>query len=119
MENVNAAVSKSASFTRGTTPDYSFKISQDISDWEVYLTFGQKGRELVTIKNPDVTPSNGGGCLITGRLTQKDTLKFKKGEGEAQVRCYKNGVAAANPIKFKFEVFDIIMDGVIPKAVKQ
>lgn len=105
----------SSSFTRGTTPDYRFEVSQDLTDWEVYLTFGQKGRDLVTIKNPDITPANGG-CVITGRLTQKDTLKFKKGEGEAQVRAYKNGAAAANPIKFKFEVFDILLDGVIPKA---
>ena len=103
------------SFTRGTTPDFEFTIDHDLSDWEVYLTFGQKGRELVTIKNPTITPANSG-CKITGRLEQKDTLKFKAGNGEAQVRCYKNGVAAANPIKFQFEVYDIIMDGVIPKG---
>ena len=104
-----------SSFTRGTTPDYSFSIDQDISGWEVYLTFGQKGRPLVTVKDPTVTPTEGG-CVISGRLTQRDTLKFKKGEGEAEVRCYRNGAAAANPVKFKFQVYDIIMDGAIPRG---
>ena len=104
-----------SSFTRGTTPDFRFTVNQDISGWDVYLSFGQRGREVARVRNPDITPTNDG-CAITGRLTQEQTLKFKPGEGEAQVRCYKNGTAAANPLKFKFTVYDIIMDGKIPKG---
>ena len=104
----------SASFTRGTTPDYRFAIPHDLTGWDVYLSFGQRNKEIVRITDPTVTPANGG-CEITGRLTQEQTLKFKEGAGEAQVRCYRNGVAAANPIKFPFTVHGIIMDGTIPK----
>ena len=103
------------SFTRGTTPDFRFTVNQDISDWDVYLSFGQRGRELARVHDPDITPANEG-CVITGRLTQEQTLKFKPGKGEAQVRCYRNGTAAANPLKFEFTVHGIIMDGKIPKG---
>lgn len=105
----------SASFTRGTTPDYRFTVAQDLSDWEVYLSFGQNGHELVRIEDPTITPANGG-CKITGRLTQEQTLRFREGKGEAQVRAYKNGAAAANPAKFEFTVYGVIMGGTIPKG---
>lgn len=105
----------SASFTRGTTPDYRFKVAQDLSDWVVYLSFEQNGHELVRIEDPTVTPSNGG-CEITGRLTQEQTLRFREGKGAAQVRAYKNGAAAANPAKFEFAVYGVIMGGTIPKG---
>lgn len=103
-----------SSFTRGTTPDFRFEIPQDLSGWDVYLTFGQRGKEIVTIRDPDVRPANGG-CVIEGRLTQEQTLKFKAGEGEAQVRCWRNGTAAANPLWFRFTVHPIILQGAIPK----
>lgn len=104
-----------SSFTRGTTPDYRFTVNQDISEWDVYLSFGQKGREKVRVRNPTIVPTNEG-CAVVGTLSQKDTLSFKPGKGEAQIRCYRNGAAAANPIKFEFYVYDIIMDGTIPKG---
>ena len=105
-----------ASFTRGTTPDYRFEVTSDLSDWDyVYLSLGQCGKELVRIVNPTVTPTNNG-CVITGTLTQEQTLRFDPGEGEAQLRCFRNGVAAASSILSKFMVNQVIMNGKIPKG---
>ena len=101
-------------FTRGTTPDFSFQVNQDVSDWDIYLSFGQEGKTLATVRNPTVTPSNEG-CIISGRLTQEQTLKFREGKGTAQLRCYKNGAAGATGMDFEFDVRPILMDGRIPR----
>ena len=101
--------------TRGTTPDFRFEVGEDISDWDVYVTFGQNGRELVTIHQPDVEPTVGGSTVF-GRLTQEQTLKFKPGEAEAQLRACRNGVAGATGC-WEFEVRKVILPGTIPREV--
>lgn len=101
--------------TRGTTPDFRFDVKEDLTDWDVYVTFGQFGRDLVTVHPPTVTATDNGSA-ITGRLTQEQTLLFRDGDAEAQVRAYKNGVAGATGC-WDFEVRKVLLPGVIPREV--
>ena len=102
-------------FTRGTTPDFHFVITEDLSDWDVYVTFSQRGRDLVTV-HPVVVERTEDGSAVSGRLTQEDTLKFNEGDGEAQVRAYRNGAAGATGC-WPFEVRKVLLPGVIPREV--
>lgn len=103
-----------AFFTRGTTPDFRFTVNLDLTGWDTYVSFGQHHRELARVEDPQIEPVPGG-CVISGRLSQEQTLLFKAGDGTAQVRAYKDGIAAASNPKYRFKIYDVIMDGTIPK----
>ena len=103
-----------AYFTRGTTPDFRFEVDEDLTGWDVYVTFGQGKRAVATLKCEPVATE--GGSAVEGRLTQAQTLAFKEGDGSAQLRAYRNGVAGATGC-WDFEVRRIILDGEIPREV--
>lgn len=104
-------------FTRGTTPDWCFELDRDISDWDVYVTFEQWGKALFTV-HPAQASSTEAGCMVTGRLTQAQTLMFTEGSAQAQVRAYKDGAAGAGD-EFAFKVRGVLLDGEIPQEVDQ
>ena len=62
-----------------------------------------------------MTPSNEG-CLCTVELTQEETLLFRHGKADAQIRACKDDVAVASSI-FEFNVGEILLDGEIPQEV--
>ena len=76
--------------TRGTTPTYTikFQVTVDFEDVEVfYLTLKQSEKRMVTKKIPVDDPAvNKEERTVEWTLTQMDTLKFKEGEAELQVR---------------------------------
>lgn len=102
-------------FTRGTTPDFRFEVNEDLTDWDVYVTFGQRKKDIATVHPPSIEIVDGK-CFVFGRLTQEQTLEFKEGAGHAQIRAYKNGAAGATGY-MDFEVKEIILPGTIPKEV--
>ena len=99
---------------RGTTPTFAFEVDCDLTGWEVYATFGQ-GRVEVTRTDVEVEPAEGG-CTASVTLTQAETLLFKAGEAQAQLRAVKDGVAVATDV-LDFEVGKIVLDGEIPQGV--
>lgn len=99
---------------RGTTPTFTFEVDADLTGWDTYITFEQRKLEI-TRKEPDVTATEDG-CVATVELTQAETLSFKPGKADAQLRAVKDGTAVASTI-FTFDVGDILLDGEIPQEV--
>lgn len=103
---------------RGTTPTFLFDVDTDLSMWDVYASFGQYGKALVTWKPTMVEPTDDG-CTVTVKLTQQETLMFASGvPAQAQLRACKDGSAVATGI-WEFKVTPIILDGEIPKDAAQ
>ena len=96
---------------RGTTPTALFRCNLDLTGWDVFVTFEQTGVELT--KTDATVQSEDGGCTVMVKLSQNDTLNFKVGDAQAQIRAYRNGKAVASSV-FYFQVQDVLMDGVIP-----
>ncbi|MBQ9021567.1 MAG: hypothetical protein IJ113_06095 [Eggerthellaceae bacterium] len=97
---------------RGTTPTFTFEVDLDLTGWDTYITFEQRKVEI-TRKDAAITPSNEG-CIAEVELTQAETLAFKPGAAQAQLRAVKDGEAVASTI-FDFEVGEILLDGEIPQ----
>ena len=106
---------------RGTTPTFQFTVNCDLTEWDVYVSFGQYGRALTTWK-PATVEKLEEGCRITVKLTQDETLKFTEDEyGEftaAQVRaCTRGGQDAVATGQWEFTVEPILLDGEIPQEI--
>ena len=97
---------------RGTTPTLTCTIDWiDLTDCHVYATLRQGGYEL-DIENP-TTETTETGCKVTITLTQEQTLKFKAGAVEVQLRWITlDGTALATDIQI-VEVYKILKQGVI------
>lgn len=70
--------------TRGTTPTYKVKFVDEIDFLDVetfYATLKQSDVAKVTRKDPEIEDNT---LIFT--LTQEETLKFKEGEAELQIR---------------------------------
>lgn len=103
---------------RGTTPTFQFAINADLSEWDVYASFGQYNKALTTWKPVSVEPTPEG-CRLTVKLTQAETLKFTEGiTAQAQVRaCKRGGLDAVATGTWEFEVEPILLDGEIPQEI--
>lgn len=100
---------------KGTTPTWTFEVDADLTGWDVYITFEQRKVEI-TRKEPSIEATEDG-CVCEVTLTQAETLLFKPGPAQAQIRAVdKDGVAVASTI-FDFTVGDILLGGEIPKEV--
>lgn len=97
---------------RGTTPTLTCKIDgADLTDCHIFITLRQGGYEL-DIEDPEVVATETG-CTITVILTQEQTLKFKAGIVEVQIRWItSDGTALATNIQ-EVEVYKILKQGVI------
>lgn len=103
---------------RGTTPTNTFTLDLDLSAATVFITYGQSGKPIIEKTGEDLTfGTTGSGqeqvYTITVELTQEDTLKFRPGGVDIQIRyIMADGTAdASNIIKTTFD--GIIKDGVI------
>ena len=106
---------------RGTTPTFQFAVNADLSEWDVYVSFGQHGKALTTWKPATIEPTEEG-CRITVKLTQEETLLFKEDEEAdfttAQVRaCNRGGQDAVATGQWKFSVEPILLAGEIPQEI--
>ena len=103
---------------RGTTPTYTLTVDTDLTGWTCYVTLKGLGKKLdlegdrLTLAT--VTPVDGQQTVttITFGLTQKETLAFKEGKAEVQVRAIKDGTAIATDIA-PLTVGRILRDGEI------
>lgn len=79
---------------RGTTPKNIFQVDIDCTDAvEIYITYSQFGQNVIekSIADLNVTENE-----ITVLLTQEDTLLFRPGEVEIQIRVkFADGTAMA------------------------
>ena len=98
---------------RGTTPTNTFSVPIDLSAATVFITYAQSGRTVIEKTGDDLTFDSSDGYKIIVELSQQDTLAFKAGAVEIQIRCvFETGEAlASNIIRTTFD--RILKDGVI------
>lgn len=95
---------------RGTTPTHTFNVDVDLRQCEVvYLTYRQGNVSLDKPKEELVITAD----KIEVYLSQKDTLKFKPKEVQAQIRArFPDGTAIASNI-MTLDMDAILKEGVI------
>ena len=85
---------------RGTTPTHTFTIPNEISvpTLEViYITYSQFGRTVLEKDIDDLLINN---QKLSITLTQEETLSFKDGTANVQIRCRSSeDIAYASDIK--------------------
>ena len=95
---------------RGTTPTNTFSVPIDLSAATVYITYAQSGRTVIEKTGDDLTFDSSAGHKIVGELSQQDTLAFKAGAVEIQIRAvFETGEALASNIIST--TFDRILKG--------
>lgn len=95
---------------RGTTPNITFNVNLDLTKAQLYISFAQKG---VVVLEKTTNELNVESEKITCSLSQKDTLKLKKGQLECQIRyIFDNGDAGASNI-MSANIKEILKDGEI------
>ena len=96
---------------RGTTPANVFMVDVDLRDAvKLYVTYKQGGKTIIekTIDDVEITEES-----VSVELTQADTLKFKNGEVQMQIRArLPDGTALASDI-MTASVSAILKDGAI------
>ena len=95
---------------RGTTPTNLFAVDRDLTSARIYVSYSQNGKVIVEKTGGDlsVTPTQ-----ISCTLSQNDTLAFKQGVVEIQIRYVaQNGEADASDI-IVTTAERILKDGVI------
>ena len=101
---------------RGTTPDYVLSISgYDLTDQSLYVTLAQYANKItLTGERLTVTyDSETNTTSIVFSLTQEETLAFKSGNVEVQIRFIDaDGVAQATEIK-RIPVLPVLFEEVI------
>ena len=101
---------------RGTTPDYELRISgYDLTGQTMFVTLSQYANKLtLTGERLNVTYDSAANTTsIIFSLTQYETLTFKSGNVEVQVRFIDaDGVAQATEIKL-LPVLPILFEEVI------
>ena len=81
---------------RGTTPTVTVTVGADITAMHVYLAFKQAGRDIIVKENPDFTMMfEDDATTIACPLAQEDTLAFKPGKCEVQIRATEADGAVA------------------------
>ena len=97
---------------RGTTPAIVLTVDMDITAYTVYVTLKNGGKQL-TVTNDALTMEYANQkTTISFSLTQQQTLDFKVGTCEVQVRAIKDGTAIATDIQ-TIDVGRILKEGVI------
>lgn len=97
---------------RGSTPTHNIETDIDLTGASaVYVTYHQGGTIITKTGESLVITKNS----ISVTLSQEDTLSFKAGKVQMQVRyVMPDGTADASEI-VSFDVGSILLDGVIPQ----
>lgn len=104
-------------FTRGTTPVYTITFSDiQLSNLaDVYITFEQNkdGSNVELTKHGDDLTWDTTNNRATVKLSQEETLKFKKGTIKIQIRAVDNEATAVATSIFDDTVSEVLYEKVI------
>lgn len=76
---------------RGTTPDYVLTLNgYDLSGKTVYVTLAQGGHKNTLTGDRLGIAVDESGSTVAFSLTQAETLRFKQGTVEVQLKCIDN-----------------------------
>lgn len=96
---------------RGTTPTNTFSVDVDCTDAEkIYITYSQHKKTIVEKSIEDLTVTSDEISVV---LTQEETLQFREGDVEIQIRVkFPDGKAMSCDI-IKTTAKRILKEGVI------
>lgn len=104
-------------FIRGTTPSIDITVKSELDLHlltQVWLRISQQKGKIVVDKDiTDLVDIDYDEKLMIFKLTQDDTLSFKPGDAEIQMRILLNDGTALACIAETVEIADINKDGVI------
>lgn len=95
---------------RGTTPTNTFSVDVDLRDATVFVDYEQDGRIVLEKTGDDLTITE---KAVSLTLSQEDTLAFKPGWVQIQLRYVTAGGAADASNIIQTTAERIIKDGVI------
>lgn len=73
---------------RGTTPVYTLTLEgYDLTGKTVYVTIAQGGLKMTLTGDRLTVVAEESGSTIAFELTQAETLRFKAGDAEVQLKC--------------------------------
>lgn len=73
---------------RGTTPDYVLALNgYDLTGKTVYVTLAQGGIKTTLTGNRLTIVAGEDGSTVAFSLSQAETLRFKRGDVEVQLKC--------------------------------
>ena len=73
---------------RGTTPDYVLALEgYDLTGKTVYVTLAQGGVKTTLTGDRLTIATDEEGSTVAFELTQAETLRFKAGDAEVQLKC--------------------------------
>lgn len=96
---------------RGTTPTYTLTVDTDLTGWTCYVALRSAGRRL-DLGMDRLEVVGGEQSTVGFELTQAETLGFRPGRCEVQLRAAKGDAAIATDIA-QLEVGRILRDGEI------
>lgn len=96
---------------RGTTPTHRFRVSVDLREADVvWLTYSQREKVVVEKNKADLEITEN---MVTVKLTQEDTLKFKEDSVYVQIRArFADGTAVACPVR-RTTAQKVLKEGII------
>lgn len=100
-------------WARGTTPTIEYILPENVSASAIKrlnVAFSQNGNLILQKSISDCVID---GNIITVKLSQKDTLRFKKGDVSMQIRIVTNDDEAFASDEMVTSVSEILRDGEI------
>lgn len=101
---------------RATTPTHTFTLPMDTSNClEILVTYKQGNVQLDKHYQDNIIPDGMtlDGADVSVRLTQQETLMFKRDEVSAQVRVLTTQNQAMASQKFKIRVHDVLNEDIL------
>lgn len=96
---------------RGTTPEYELLIDMDLTGWTCYVTL-RRSTIAINLEADRLEVTGGEQSTVRFSLTQEESLRFRPGKADVQLRAIKDGVAVATDIA-TVKVGRILRDGEI------
>lgn len=96
---------------RGTTPEYELLVDMDLTGWTCFVTLRWSEVEL-DLEEDRLEVTGGEQSTVRFSLSQEESLRFRPGMANIQLRAIKDGVAVATDIA-TVSVDRILRDGVI------
>lgn len=102
---------------RGTTPDFILTVpGVDLTDKTVYVTFEQDYREITKTGDDLTVAYADDASTIEVSLTQQETLGWKKGRADIQVRFIDSDGHAESTETKQVRIDDVLLERVIEYA---
>lgn len=102
---------------RGTTPDYTLTLAgYDMTGQRPYVTIRQGSTQLTLTGDRLAVTVDESGSAIAFSLTQQETLRFKVGAADVQVKTIDEGGSVKATGKARLDIEEALLERVITYA---